>query len=106
MAIERRNVRRTFGVEEELLLVHRDHASPTAAGQAVVGATQGILAADDSPLGAGSVDLEFKQEQAEIGSEPVGIRPRCARSSGICGGRRRLGPRAPAPGSWRSAPAR
>jgi carboxylate-amine ligase len=61
---------RTFGVEEELLLVHRDHASPKAAGQAVVGATQGILAAADSPLGAGSVDQEFKQEQAEIGSEP------------------------------------
>ena len=70
MAIERRNLTRTFGVEEELLLVHRDHASPKAAGQAVVGATQGILAAADSPLGAGSVDQEFKQEQAEIGSEP------------------------------------
>lgn len=61
---------RTFGIEEELLLVHRDDGAPAAAGDAVVGEAQAILASPASPLGPESVDHEFKQEQAEVGSQP------------------------------------
>jgi glutamate---cysteine ligase / carboxylate-amine ligase len=56
---------RTFGVEEELLLVGPEDGRPRPAGDIVV-----QLAAD----GAGElppVDHEFKKEQAEIGSAPV-----------------------------------
>ncbi len=57
---------RTFGVEEELLLVDADSSHPVPAGVAVLGAAQ-----DQLPEGrALQVEHEFKLEQAEIGSEP------------------------------------
>lgn len=57
---------RTFGVEEELLLVHAVHGRPTPAGDDVVQAAAELPAAQDqAPL-----EHEFKKEQTEIGSTP------------------------------------
>jgi carboxylate-amine ligase len=61
---------RTFGVEEELLLVRRDDGRPTPAGDRVVRATQDDLETGEGAFGPESVEHEFKQEQAEIGSQP------------------------------------
>ena len=50
---------RTFGVEEELLLVGAASGAPAPAGEQVVEQAPGD-----------SVEHEFKKEQAETGSEP------------------------------------
>jgi glutamate---cysteine ligase / carboxylate-amine ligase len=63
-------MQRTFGVEEELLLVRPHDGRPTPAAVQIVSAAQAALVADDSSFGAQSVEHEFKQEQAEIGSQP------------------------------------
>jgi len=63
-------MQRTFGVEEELLLVRPHDGRPTPAAAQIVRAAQIALIADDSAFGAQSVEHEFKQEQAEIGSQP------------------------------------
>ncbi|MTD15727.1 YbdK family carboxylate-amine ligase [Nakamurella sp. YIM 132087] len=54
---------RTFGVEEELLLVHPADGSPAPLGDQVV------QAASMDPEAFG-IEHEFKREQAEIGSDP------------------------------------
>ena len=56
---------RTFGVEEELLLVDPDDGRPVPAGEAVFEASKERLGADRDH----QVDQEFKMEQTEIGSE-------------------------------------
>ncbi len=56
---------RTFGIEEELLLVSPVHGHPSAAADDVV-PTATELAPHES-----SVEFEFKKEQAEIGSDPA-----------------------------------
>src|SRR6476619_1665088 len=61
---------RTFGVEEELLLVRRHDGQPTPAAVQTVLVAQAALVAADSSFGVQSIGHEFKQEQAEIGSEP------------------------------------
>ena len=53
---------RTVGVEEELLVVGRVDRRPTASGQSVV---DGVLE------NAALFESEFKQEQAELGSDPT-----------------------------------
>jgi carboxylate-amine ligase len=58
--------KRTFGVEEELLLVSADSGHPVPAGAEVLEAAQEWLGTDRDHL----VDHEFKMEQTEIGSEP------------------------------------
>ena len=56
---------RTFGVEEELLLVDPAQGRPAAKGDAVVRASEALSNTDEA-----LVEHEFKKEQAEIGSEP------------------------------------
>jgi carboxylate-amine ligase len=75
---------RTFGVEEELLLVHRHDARPAPAAEAVVDETHSMLATTDTIFGDHAIDHEFKQEQAEIGSQP------CLESGELAGQLRRL----------------
>ncbi len=58
--------KRTFGVEEELLLVSADSGHPVPAGAEVLEAAQEWLGTDRDH----QVDHEFKMEQTEIGSEP------------------------------------
>ena len=58
--------KRTFGVEEELLLVSADSGHPVPAGAEVVEAAQEWLGSHRDH----QVDHEFKMEQTEIGSEP------------------------------------
>lgn len=60
-------LRRTVGVEEELMLVDPVDGRPTSAGDTVLEAAQ-------ERLGAGAdhqVEREFKMEQTEIGSSPT-----------------------------------
>ncbi|MBM9469040.1 carboxylate-amine ligase [Nakamurella leprariae] len=57
---------RSFGVEEELLLVDPVAAAPVAAGDDVVTATVRRTGVD-----ADRVDHEFKEQQAELGSVPA-----------------------------------
>ena len=52
------------------MLVRQHDGRPTPAAVQVVSAAQAALVADDSSFGVQSVEHEFKQEQAEIGSEP------------------------------------
>ena len=60
---------RTFGVEEELLLVNPRDGRPEPTGERVVqlAGERPVAAAADRPL----VEHEFKAEQAEIGSAPT-----------------------------------
>ncbi len=67
-------MQRTFGVEEELLLVRPDDGRPTPVAVQVVLAAQAALVDGTSSFGVRSVGHEFKQEQVEIGSEPC-LRP-------------------------------
>ncbi len=61
---------RTFGVEEELLLVSAADGQPTPTGTQVVEQALSLLARADNSFGISAVEHEFKMEQAEIGSEP------------------------------------
>ena len=56
---------RTFGVEEELLLVDPTQGRPAPKGEAVVRASEELSETDEA-----LVEHEFKKEQAEIGSDP------------------------------------
>ena len=63
--------KRTFGVEEELLLVNPDDGRPKARGGQVVRRAGEIRADSDRESALPPIDHEFKAEQAEIGSRPT-----------------------------------
>jgi glutamate---cysteine ligase / carboxylate-amine ligase len=60
---------RTIGVEEELLLVSSSGGEPTAVGDAVISAADQLAAIGALDPNA-QLEHEFKQEQAEIASNP------------------------------------
>lgn len=62
---------RTFGVEEELLLVDPGDGRPAASAESVVHEAQERRTQRGADPGLPPIDQEFKEEQAEIGSIPT-----------------------------------